>query len=67
MPFTLDDYVIKSLAAEDQAALHDLLVMCTDYFVLVNGKPPGPVSAVSLLESRPEGITIEQKRDIVMY
>jgi GNAT superfamily N-acetyltransferase len=63
----LDGYDIKEVQAEDQPGLQDLLVRCSDYFTMVSGSAPGPTAALSLLESRPEGVASEEKVDLAVY
>jgi GNAT superfamily N-acetyltransferase len=65
--FTLDGYIIRLLGRGDLSALQDLLVACTDYSILVDGSPADKHAAASLLESLPDGKSIEQKKLIGVF
>lgn len=63
----LNGYNIRVVGAEDIAHLQSLLIRCEDYFLMVSGSPPDSSAAHSLLASKPEGKTIEDKLILGIY
>jgi ribosomal protein S18 acetylase RimI-like enzyme len=60
-PFFLTGYHTALMKADDQAELQTLLERCADYSLLVDGSPPIPSAAASLLSDCPPGKTLANK------